>query len=150
MLQRVQNMQLKYAIFALSLNVKSANFALEILLQVQRTHLIFAYEVQEIMNAKKNKYEKRLEFQQKMIARQSEQIDSLKAEIEKLNNKLIEKDELINAIEPMRKEMAENLKEQKRLKEEYKSLTDELKKMKRIFDQTVYKGRWKLIKHLIK
>ena len=99
---------------------------------------------------KKNKYEKRLAFQQKMITRQSEQIEKLKFEIEKLNNKLIEKDEIINAIEPMRKEMANNLKEQKRLKEEYKSLIGELKKMKKIINQTVYKGRWWLVKHLIK
>ena len=99
---------------------------------------------------KKNRYEKRLEFQQKMIARQSEQIDNLKAEIENLNNKLIEKDELINVIEPMRKEMAENLKEQKRLKEEYKSLIDELKQMKNIFNEEVYKNRWWLVKWLVK
>ena len=105
------------------------------------------------MNEKKNnknKYEKRLAFQQKMINRQSEQIEKLKSENERLNNKLIEKDEIINAIEPMRKEMADNLKEQKRLKEEYKSLIDELKKMKEIVNRTVYKGRWKLIKFLIK
>lgn len=104
------------------------------------------------MNEKKNKnkYEKRLTFQQQMITRQSEQINKLKLEIEKLNNKLIEKDEIINAIEPMRKEMTDNLKEQKRLKEEYKSLIDELKKMKDITNQTAYKGRWWIIKHLIK
>lgn len=105
------------------------------------------------MNEKKNnknKYEKRLAFQQKMINRQSEQIEKFKSENEKLKNKLIEKDEIISSIEPMRKEMADNLKEQKRLKEEYKSLIDELKKMKEIVNQTVYKKRWWLIKHLIK
>ena len=100
------------------------------------------------MNEKK--YERRLEFQKKIISRQSEQIDSLKVEIETLNNKLIEKDELINTIEPMRTEMAENLKEQKRLKEEYKSLIDELKQMKNVFNEEVYRNRWWLIKHLIK
>ena len=102
------------------------------------------------MNEKKNRYEKRLAFQQKMITRQSEQIDKLKAEIEKLNNKLIEKDGIINAIEPMRKEMAENLKEQKKLKEQYKSLIDELKKMKKIINQEVYHSRWRLVRWLIK
>ena len=68
------------------------------------------------MNEKK--YKKRLEFQQKIISRQSEQIDSLKLKIEKLENELIEKDKIINSVEPMRKEMTENLKEQKRLKNE--------------------------------
>lgn len=106
------------------------------------------------MNEKKYKkrYEKRLEFQQKIISRQSEQIEKSNSEIENLKNKLIEKDKIINSIEPMRKEMAENLKEQKRLKNEYKSLIDELKKMKEIVTQEVYKSswRWKLIKFLIK
>ena len=112
-------------------------------------HLILAYEVQ-IMNGKNKRYEKRLAFQQKMINRQSEQIENFKNEIGKLNNKLIEKDEIINAIEPMRKEMANNLKEQKKLKEEYKSLIDELKKMKKIINKDVYRKRWWLIKWLIK
>lgn len=102
------------------------------------------------MNEKKNKYEKRFQFQQKTIARQSEQINSLKIKIENLSNQIIEKDELINAITPMRKEMTENLKEQKRLKSEYKSLIEELKRMRKIMDVTVFKGRWRLIKWLIK
>ena len=100
------------------------------------------------MNEKK--YKKRLEFQQKIISRQSEQIDALKTEIETLKNKLKEKDEIINSVEPMRKEMAENINEQKRLKKEYKKLIQELKKMKSIVNQTVYKGRWWLIKFLLK
>lgn len=105
------------------------------------------------MNEKKNnknKYEKRLAFQQKMITRQSEQIEKLKSENERLNNKLIEKDELINAIEPMRKEMADNLKEQKRLKKEYKTLIQELKDMKKIVNKEVYRNRWWLIRWLLK
>ena len=46
-------------------------------------HLIIVYEVQE-MDGKKNK--KRLKFQKKMIARQSEQIEKLKSENEQLVN----------------------------------------------------------------
>ena len=67
-------------------------------------------------------------YQQKMISRQSDQIDSLKSEIEKLNLKLQEKDEIINSVEHLRKEMTENVQEQKRLKNEYKQLVQELKK----------------------
>ena len=100
------------------------------------------------MNEKK--YEKRLAFQQKMIARQSEQIDNLKIEIENLNNKLIEKDKIINAVAPLKDELTENINKVKEYKKQYSELIDELKKMRKIVDQTVYKGRWKLIKHLIK
>ena len=97
-----------------------------------------------------NKYKKRLEFQNKMVARQSEQIDALKLKIENLELKLKEKDRVINSVEPLRKEMTENLKEQKKLKEQYKALIQELKKMKNIVNQEVYKNRWWLIKFLIK
>ena len=101
------------------------------------------------MNEKKNRYEKRLKFQQKIITRQSEQIDVLNIKIEQLEQKLKEKDEIINSVEPMRKEMTENLKEQKRLKNEYKQLILELKKMKGIMNQTVFRGRWWLIRFLL-
>ena len=50
------------------------------------------------MNEKKNRYEKRIKFQQKMIARQSEQIDILKSKNEKLEQKLKEKDEIIRLL----------------------------------------------------
>lgn len=102
------------------------------------------------MNENKDKYKKRLEFQQKMISRQSEEINGLKSEIEELKNKLEEKDEIIRTVEPMRKEMTENIKEQKRLKEQYKVLILELKKMRNIVDEEVYKGKWKLIKFFLK
>jgi predicted RNase H-like nuclease (RuvC/YqgF family) len=110
-------------------------------------HLIFVYEVQ-IMNEKN--YKKRLDFQQKMISRQSKQIDNLKSENEELKSKLIEKDKIINTIEPMRKEMAESIEEHHRLKDQYKNMIDELKQMKNIINQEVYKNRWWLIKWLIK
>lgn len=102
------------------------------------------------MNEKKNKYQKRLDFQQKIISRQSEQIESLKLEIEKLNLKLIEKDELINSVEFLRKELKQNVNEIKRGKEEYRALINELKQMEKIVNQEVYKGRWKIVKWLIK
>lgn len=96
------------------------------------------------------KYEKRIEFQKKMIARQSKQIELLMSQIETLKLECEKKDEIINAVEPMRREMTENLKEQKRLKKEYKSLIEELKQMKKIINQEVYKNKWWLIKFLIK
>lgn len=100
------------------------------------------------MNEKK--YKKRLELQQRMISRQSEQIESLNAEIVKLRLQIEEKDNVIRSIEPMRKELEDNIAEVKQYKNEYKSLIQELKKMKGIVNQEVYRGRWKVIKFLMK
>ena len=99
---------------------------------------------------KEKKYEKRLDFQQKLSEKQSEQIRLLKAKIDKLEEKCKEKDEIIKVVEPMRQEMIENLEEQKRLKKQYKSLIRELKEMKGIIDQEVYRKRWWLIKWFVK
>lgn len=97
-----------------------------------------------------NTYKKRLDFQQKIISKKSEEIESLKLENEKLKQKLKEKDEIINSIEPMRKEMAENTKEHKRLKKEYQGLIQELRRMKKVMNKEVFKSRWWLIRLLIK
>ena len=95
-------------------------------------------------------YKKRLEFQQKMISRQTAEIESLNAEIVKLRLQIEERDNVISSIEPMRKELADNIAEVKQYKNEYKSLIEELKKMKEIVNQEVYRGRWKIVKFLMK
>lgn len=95
-------------------------------------------------------YKKRLDFQQKMISRQSEQIESLKLQNEKLKLELQEKDNIIASVEPMRKELAKNVSESKRYKEEFKALVQEVRKMKDIVNKDVYKGRWKIVKFLIR
>lgn len=100
------------------------------------------------MNEKR--YEKRLEFQNKMISKKSEEIEALKLENEKLKLELREKDELIHSVDSLRNELAQNINDAKKYKEEYKTLIDELRKMKEIMNQTVFKGRWKLIKFLMK
>lgn len=104
------------------------------------------------MNEKKmkNKYEKRLAFQQKMITRQSEQIDALKTEIEKLKNKLIEKDEVINSVTSLRNELSQNVAEVKKYKKQYSELIKELKTMKSILNKDVFCGKWKIVRWLIK
>lgn len=85
-----------------------------------------------------------------MISRQSEQIDLLKSEIEQLKSKCDEKDKIINSVAHLRSELTENINEIKKHKKEYKKLIEELKQMKMIMNQEVYKGRWWLIRLLIK
>ena len=40
--------------------------------------------------------------------------------------------------------------EVKRYKKEFRELVDELRKMKEVLNREVYKGRWRLVKFLIK
>lgn len=95
-------------------------------------------------------FKKRLNFQKDLISRQSEQIENLKKQNEKLKEKLKEKDETLSFIEPMRKEMTESLKKIKQKKKEYYTLISELKQMKEILNQEVYRGRWRIVRWLIK
>lgn len=96
------------------------------------------------------KYKKRFEFQRKLISRQSEQIEELKSQINDLELECKRKDNLINSVSLLKDELTENVTEVKKYKNEYKKLIDELRKMKEIINQEVYKGRWWLIKFLIK
>lgn len=100
------------------------------------------------MNEKK--YNKRLEMQNKLISRQSEQIKDLESQVRKLQLEIEEKNKIINSIEPMREEMAKHIAEAKKCKVEFESLTNELRKMKDVMNDTVYKGRWNVIKFLIR
>ncbi len=100
------------------------------------------------MNEKK--YEKRLDFQKKIIDGKSKEIESLKSEIENLKVQLEEKDRIIHSVDSLRDELAQNVSEIKKYKEQYCKLVSELKKMKNIVNEDVYKNRWWLIKHLIK
>lgn len=100
------------------------------------------------MNEKR--YKKRLEFQSKIISKQSQEIENLKSQIETLKLKCEEKDEIIMSVEPLRKELTESIKKHKELRIEYENLVKELRIMKKVVNETVYKGRWRLIKFLIK
>lgn len=95
-------------------------------------------------------YKKRLDFQQQVIAKKSEEIESLNAEIVKLRLQIEEKDNVINSVYSLREELKQNVDDAKKFKEEYKALIQELKDMKKILNQEVYKGRWWLVKLLIK
>lgn len=96
------------------------------------------------------KYKKKYEFQKKLILRQTEQIESLKNDVQRLEMECKEKDRIIHSVDSLRQELNENVETYKKLKNEYKDLIEELRKMKTIINQEVYRGRWKLIKFLIK
>lgn len=97
-----------------------------------------------------NKYKKKYELQKKLILRQSEQIDALKLQIEVLNAELKEKNEIINSTYSLRNEFKKGIDDARKYKEEYVKLIKEIRKMKEIINQEVYKGKWSLVKFLIK
>lgn len=100
------------------------------------------------MNDKK--YKKKLDFQNKMISHQSEQIDRLKLQVEKLELECRKKDEIINSVSFLKDELSKNISDVKKYKDDYKELINELKKMKEIMNQTTYKGRWRLVRFLVR
>ena len=95
-------------------------------------------------------FKKRLDLQKNIITRQSQQIEMLKSQNENLKQQLKDKDKVINSVQLIEKEMMSDIQESKKTRNEYQSLVDELRKMKKIVNMTVYKGRWKLVKFLIK
>lgn len=95
-------------------------------------------------------YKKKIDFQQNVISRQSKQIEELKLQNEILKLKIQEKDEFINSVSSLKDELIKDSAEVKKYKKEYKKLIDEVRKMKDILNQTIYKGRWRLIKLLLK
>lgn len=100
------------------------------------------------MNEKK--YNKKIENQEKMISRQSEQIELLNAQIAKLKLEIEEKDNMINSIAYLKDELIQKNKDIDKYKEQFKKLIEELRQMKKIINLEVYKGRWNLIKFLIR
>ena len=99
---------------------------------------------------KENKYKRQYKFQKKLTERQSEKIKNLETKIQELELKCKEKDELINSVKPFKDELTETITQMRKHKKEYKELLEELREMKEVIDQEVYKGRWRIIKLLIK
>ena len=98
----------------------------------------------------KRNYQRDYEFQKKLNERQSKEIESLKSQIDELTSLCKEKDEIIYSVNSLRSELTENVREIKEKKKEYDELNNELKLMKKVMNQEVFRGRWKLVKFLIK
>ena len=82
----------------------------------------------------------------RIIERQTNEIESLKKRISELEIDCDEKDELISSIDSLRVEM-EDIKSKG---EVYDKLVGELTEMKKIMNEEVFKGRWNIIRFLLK
>lgn len=99
---------------------------------------------------KTNRYEKKYETQKKIVLRQLDEIEKLKSSISELEIDSEKRTELIDSITDIRTELYEIIDDLGEKREEYTRLVEDLRQMKMVMNQTVFKGKWKLIKLLLR
>lgn len=99
------------------------------------------------MRKRKKKYGK---IKGGIIRHQMDEIKSLKAQINELNISCRQKDELISSIDHMQKDFAHIIDDLKCKKEEYNCLIREVREMRDALNREIYKGKWFIIKWLLK
>jgi flagellar biosynthesis/type III secretory pathway chaperone len=99
---------------------------------------------------KTNRYEKKYETQKKIVLRQLDEIEKLKSSIFELEIDSEKRTELIDSITDIRTELYEVIDDLSERREEYTRLIEDLRQMKMVMNQTVFKGKWRLIKLLLR
>lgn len=99
---------------------------------------------------KRRKNNKKNDFKNQIIKKQIDEIESLKQMISELEIDCDGKDRLINSINNLRSVLLETIDDLREKGNEYDKLINELREMKMVMSQTVFKGRWKLIRWLLK
>lgn len=77
-------------------------------------------------------------------------IEQLHKEIENLQIDCDKKDALIASVNGIKNEFTQILDNLKAKSEEYDKLLGDLKQMRQVINQTYFKGKWKIIKFLLK
>lgn len=99
---------------------------------------------------KTNRYEKKYETQKKIVLQQLDEIEKLKSSISELEIDSEKRTELIDSITDIRTELYEVIDDLSERREEYTRLIEDLRQMKMVMNQTVFKGKWRLIKLLLR
>ena len=94
--------------------------------------------------------EKKYDFLKKRMNRQTKEIENLSHKIYQLKIENNEKQDLIDSINSIKKDWKESLDTICVQRDEYQKLIFELRAMKTVMKTTVFKGKWKLIKLLMK
>ena len=103
------------------------------------------------MSIKKNVKKKKFDsLKNKIIKRQTEEIDFLKNEISSLEIDLKKKEELNNSLNVLRDDLTSVVFELREQKEEYDRLIREVTEMKNAMNKIVYKNKWSLVRLLLK
>ena len=98
------------------------------------------------MGKKKNKSD----IKNRMILNQIDKIDKLQKTISELEISCEEKDKIIKSINVLRDDLFATVNKLKKKGERYDELIADLMAMRKVINQTVFKGRWKLIRLLLK
>ena len=93
---------------------------------------------------------KKYETQKKIVLRQLDEIEKLKSSISELEIDSEKRTELIDSITDIRTELYEVIDDLSERREEYTRLIEDLRQMKVVMNQTVFKGKWRLIKLLLR
>lgn len=104
----------------------------------------------ENMDKCKSKDKRKRDLNNQIIQRKNDEIESLKDKISALEIDNAEKDEMINSIESLREEFEEIIADVDVQRNEYRKLVSELFEMRKVMNQEVFKGRWRLIRFLMK
>lgn len=99
---------------------------------------------------KRNKNNKRHDLHNHIMQRKNDEIESLKSRISSLEIDCEKKDELIDSIDSLRSELNEITEELSAKSDEYDMLIADLWQMRKVFNQELYKGRWKFIRFLMR
>lgn len=102
------------------------------------------------MNKVSKKNKRKADLKSQIIVRQVDKINSLQKKVDSLEIDNAKKDELINFINALRNDFIETINELKSKGDKYDELIAELMQMRNVMNQTVFKGRWRLIRFLLK
>lgn len=102
------------------------------------------------MNKYRNREKRRSEFKDKIIEKKNGEIEVLKKLIEELQIDCAEKDNVINSVDIFHNELNKIIDNLNDKSKEYDNLIREVREMKRVLNETVFKGKWKIIKWLLK
>lgn len=93
---------------------------------------------------------KKPDIKNRTILNQIDKIDKLEKTISELEISCEEKDKVIASINVLRDDLFTVINQLKKKSDEYDVLIADLMEMRKVMNQTVFKGRWKLIRWLLK
>ncbi len=94
--------------------------------------------------------EKKYDVVKKRMNRQTKEIEDLCHKISQLEIENKEKQEMLDSLKSIRKDWQDSLDVICIQRDEYQNLIFELREMKAVMNTTVFKGKWKLIRLLMK
>lgn len=90
------------------------------------------------------------DIQKKLLLKQLSDIENLKKKISELELQSQTKNDIVHSVEAIHEEFIGIVNDLRDKREKYDELIAELQKMKEVMNKKEFKGRWKLIKWLMK